>query len=191
MASTSAAPYTEYIKIGKVLDAHALKGEIFVFIFSGDVSWLESEEFDHCLLSRHEDLAGAKDTEIKSFKIERASEFKNGLRLKLENVNDRNQSEALKGHFLFLHPDLFISEEGETIYLKEILGFEVLRMDKSVIGQIIGFSSNGPQDLLVIERSGESAPLEIPFVEQFTHQILFDQRKIILDLPEGMEDLGT
>lgn len=175
--------YKNYLKIGKIIDAHALKGEVFVYIFSGDLSW--SEESSECVLSQDSDQC----TSGQVFEIEKVTPFKNGLRMKFLGVNDRNQSEALKGSFLYLHPDTFISDEGETIFLREILGFQVLRVDGSVIGIIKGFSSNGVQDLLVIETTEKS--IEVPFVEAFTKEIFYDKKQIILDLPEGMENLDS
>lgn len=172
-----------FVKIGKIMDAHALRGEVFALIFSGDLSW--AERATHCRLSSdQEDPSQGTD-----YELEKVTPYKNGCRLRLAGVENRTQSEALKGQFLFVDEELFVSDEGETIYLREILGFKVLRMDESLLGVITGFSSNGPQDLLVVESAEKK--LEIPFVEAYTHEIRWDDQSVVMDLPEGMEDLGS
>ncbi len=173
----------DFVKVGKVMDAHALKGDVFVLIFSGDISWVD--EVDSCFLSKNSEEC----TDFRQLQIEKMSPFKNGLRIKFRGIDDRNASEALKGYFLYLNADHFVSEDGETIYLREILGFEVLRADLTLLGTIEGFSTNGAQDLLVI-RTVQKV-IEVPFVQAYTVEINYDSKQIVLDLPEGMEDLDS
>ena len=54
-----------------------------------------------------------------------------------------------------------------------------------LVGTVLSLSSNGPQDLLVV---GEREFL-IPFVEAFILEIDFPNRKIFMDLPEGLLDV--
>ena len=52
------------------------------------------------------------------------------------------------------------------------------------------FSSNGVQDLLVIEKREEKEKAykryEVPFVEDFIEKIDFKEKKIFMNLPEGL-----
>ena len=83
--------------------------------------------------------------------------------------------------------DLLISKPGETIYLSEIKNFKLKDPDQKVLGEIVGFSSNGAQDLLVVESGGRKA--EVPFVDAFIKKIDFKQQVVVMDLPEGLLDL--
>lgn len=88
--------------------------------------------------------------------------------------------------------DHLISQPGEVIYLSEIDGFEVLQRDEMLqgdprpLGRIIGFSSNGAQDLLRIENS--KGVFEAPFVSAFIVKIDFLERKIFVNFPSGLQD---
>ncbi len=155
------------IHVGKVLDAHGIRGDIYCIVFSGDASWVG-------------DLETLKlGTEV--FKINRIKEFKKGFIASLEGFTDRNRAESYKGKDVWVDEDLFISEDGDALFLKEILGFEIQDKTLGPVGKITGFSSNGLQDLLVI-----SNKIEIPFVKEFVLKMDFDKKIIQTDLPEGL-----
>jgi 16S rRNA processing protein RimM len=173
-----------FVKIGKILDAHALRGEVFAFIFSGDLSWAQKASI--CRLGPDQDDV----SQSVEYELQKITPYKNGCRLRLAGIENRTQSELLKGQFLFVEEELFVSTKGESIFLREILGFRVLRLDGSVIGTISGFSSNGPQDLLIVEVSA-TKKLDIPFVDAYINEIQWKEQAIVMDLPEGMENLGS
>jgi 16S rRNA processing protein RimM len=173
------------VKVGKVKDAHGLKGDLVVLIFSRDVSWL-SNLTQFALLPSH--LEGSE--QWKYFKLESAKPYKEGLRLKPEGVVDRTQAEALKGSLFYIPAELLESEEGEPIYLSEIEGFAIVNPAGEKLGVIVGFTSNRAQDLLVVEKSS-GGQAEIPFVEDFIVEIKFEDGVICMELPEGIWDLQS
>jgi 16S rRNA processing protein RimM len=172
---------SKWKKVGKIKDAHGLRGDLHVLVFSKDASW--AEDLKIAALGVTED-----EKALKTYSIEKWKPFKEGLLLKFENVPDRTAAEKLKGQLFFIPEELLTSEEGETIYLSEIEGFEVIDHQGVKLGKIVGFSNNQAQDLLVVEKvSGGQA--EIPFVEDFIVDINFENRQVQMDLPEGIWDL--
>ncbi len=174
---------SHFKKVGKIKDAHGLRGDLSVLIFSKDTSWMK--ELETFALS---DSENSKDFQI--FSVEKAKAFKDGLILKAENIADRTQAENLKGKLFFIPEELLISEEGETIYLSEIDGFEIQNPQGEVLGKIVGFTTNMAQDLLIVEKS-QGGQAEIPFVENFIVKIDFEKKTLCLDLPEGIWDLAA
>jgi len=155
--------------VGKVKEAHGLRGELYILVFSGEVSW----------------LPGLKTFQLnsKSFEIQAARVFKKGLLIKPKDINDRTQAEALHGQAFSIPEDLLVSKKGETIFLNEILNFQVIDKGQS-LGPITGFSSNGAQDLLQVQTIW--GPVEIPFVEAFIKDIDYVAKIVSMDLPEGL-----
>jgi 16S rRNA processing protein RimM len=106
--------------------------------------------------------------------------------LSLKSISDRTAAEKLIGNLVSIPSNLLKSKKGEMIFLSEILNFKVFD-GKNEVGEIISFSSNGPQDLLVVK--GEKHQSEIPFVEAFIKKIDYENRLIKMDLPEGLINL--
>ncbi|MFP5519616.1 MAG: ribosome maturation factor RimM [Bdellovibrionia bacterium] len=168
--------------IGKVKEAHGLKGDLYVLVFSGEVSWLPR------LKTFAVKSAKASAEDMQTFTVQRVKPFKQGFIVKANEIENRNQSEVMKGWEFYIDSELLVSKAGESIYLGEIQNFTVKNPEQVIIGKITGFGSNGAQDLLVIEKTdGKSS--EIPFVEAYLKKIDFKNQSIIMDLPEGLLSL--
>src|SRR4051812_18949454 len=89
-------------KVGKVKEAHSLRGELSILIFSKDISWLKQLEFFS--------LQSEGTSTLQEFEIEKAKPFKNGLLLKAKGIDDRTAAEKLKG-LLFLIPEHLLQAE--------------------------------------------------------------------------------
>lgn len=165
--------------IGKVREAHGLKGDLYVLIFSGEISWAKRlKKFT---------LQAKGENETQEFTVERVKPFKKGIIVKAAEVADRTAAEALEHFEFFIAEDLLISKPGEAIYLSEIKNFKLKDPEQNILGEIVGFSSNGAQDLLVVEAKGKK--VEVPFVDAFIKKIDFKHQSVVMDLPEGLFDI--
>jgi 16S rRNA processing protein RimM len=165
--------------VGKVREAHGLKGDLYVLIFSGEISWAKRMK-SFGLKTKNSD-------EIKTFNVERTKPFKKGLIVKAAEISDRTAAEGVESMEFFIEDELMVSKPGETIFLKEILNFKLKDVEQKTLGEIVDFSSNGQQDLLVVESNGKK--VEVPFVDAFIKKIDFKHQTVVMDLPEGLFDL--
>jgi 16S rRNA processing protein RimM len=161
--------------VGKVKEAHGLRGELYVILFAKENSWLD--DLTQFSLALDESSAGKQ-----VFSAGKLRSQKNTMIIKSEEIIDRTAAEKLCGSLFFIPAELLASKPGDRIYLSEILNFEVYDGDQ-LIGKITSFSSNGPQDLLIVSGGGT---IEIPFVEAFIDQIDFSNQKVMMKLPEGL-----
>jgi 16S rRNA processing protein RimM len=176
--------------VGKVKEAHGLKGDLYVLIFSGDTTWLPKlKKFGIGVLPPPGEQGSAAGVS-KTLTCQRVKPFKKGLIIKAEELNDRNAAEAVESLGFYIPEDFLVSEEGKGIYLAEILNFKVKDPQQKVLGEITGFSSNGPQDLLVLKTTG-GGTAEVPFVDAFIVKIDFKNRSVVMDLPEGLFELSN
>lgn len=165
-----------YKVIGKIKEAHGLRGESYVLLFAKKADWLKK--------AKTLALGATPEKAERETNYRKTRELPEGLILHFEGVQDRTQAEALINQFVFIDEEHLVANKGETVFLNEILGFEVLNRNV-LVGTVLSLSSNGPQDLLVV---GEREFL-IPFVEAFILEIDFPNRKIFMDLPEGLLDV--
>lgn len=168
-----------YLQVGKIKQAHSLRGEVYILIFSKDISWLKKVK----------NILLVQNSTEKNVQVLKSKPFKDGFIATLENVTDRNMSEALEGSEVWIPADLLKSNPDETPYLIEIQNFKVIDKTLGDIGTIIEFSSNGQQDLLVI-KSKDNLDFEVPFVDDFVLKIDSENKTIFTDLPEGLIELN-
>lgn len=168
-----------HLHVGKVKQAHSLRGEVYILIFSKDISWLK--KIKNILLVNH--------SQEKIVSVIKTKPFKDGFIATLDAVTDRNMSEALEGYEVWIPADLLKSMPNETPYLIEIQNFKVVDKTLGDIGIIREFSSNGQQDLLIIQ-SKSNIDFEVPFVDDFVLKIDSENKTIFTDLPEGLIELN-
>ncbi|MFN9067751.1 MAG: ribosome maturation factor RimM [Bdellovibrionales bacterium] len=167
------------LKVGKVKAPHGIRGELFILIFSGDTSWKKK-------LKNAKIRDPFSDSSL-SLTIKSSREHKEGLILSTLEVIDRNKAETLKGWDFYVDEELLKSNPGETIYLSEIMGFEVF-LKEACVGIVQGVSSNGAQDLLMVRN--EEHLFEIPFVKDFIVSLDFKNHKVMMDFPSELMELN-
>ncbi|MES3037846.1 MAG: ribosome maturation factor RimM [Bdellovibrionota bacterium] len=163
--------------VGKIKEAHGIKGELKVLIFSKDFSWVSDLETFEI-----QSPTGQK----KTFEVEKVRISTDIVIMAAKGLKDRNEAELYRGWSFAVPETLFVSKPGETIFLIEVLNFHVVDMEGNDLGEITGFGSNGQQDLLQVKQ-GEHT-FEIPFVDPFIQKISFDNKTVQMDLPEGLFD---
>jgi 16S rRNA processing protein RimM len=168
--------------VGKVHSAQGVRGQVFVFLFGEAAPWLE--QWDTLVLSDDETKASHK----REYPIDRvqphSKQGKKGFILTLKHVTDKDVADSFAKKFVWIPTSFLISKKGETIYLREIENFIVMDKSRGEVGPIVGFSSNGPQDLLQVQSS--TGNYDIPFVEAFIVKIDFENEQVHMDIPLGL-----
>lgn len=176
------SPTQNLKKIGIVSDAHGIRGEVYIIVFAGDISWLENAKQ---IVLKNPVVETPQNFNLKKFKP-----FKKGFIASFHEITNRNQAEELKKFEVWLEQSHFISKDGEQPFLAELLDFEVSDTALGYIGNVINFSSNGLQDLLVLDKAVNQQNIEIPFVKEFIIRVDYALKKIFTELPEGLVQIN-
>ncbi|WP_312091959.1 ribosome maturation factor RimM [Aminipila sp.] len=164
----------EKIKIGQIVNAVALKGEVKVYNYSD-----YKEKFEEL------DYIYAEENKIK---IENVRYMKEMIILKLEGINDRNGAEALKGKDVYIGEDQLRALPEDTYYIRDLIGLEIKDQDNQRIGVLKDVIQNSAQDLYEIELENKKITL-LPAVEEFILDINVQEKFIKVKLIEGLLDL--
>lgn len=173
--------------VGKVKEAHGLRGDLYVLLFAAapeDVVDLEVAVLG-ALPPRGE---ARSENPGPVLRLEKCKPYKDGVIVKFAGCDDRTAAEKWRGQGFFVSAELFEKEDENVLDLEELRGFAVKDEGGAVLGEIVGFSSNGVQDLLVVAHAGGQA--EIPFVEEFLVDLDVEGRAVVMSLPEGLFDLA-
>ena len=164
----------EKIKIGTIVNAVGIKGEVRVYNYSDAIDIYENTP---------EIYVGEE-----LLRVENVRPQKNMVVLKFEGINDRNAAEKCKGTDLFVtEDDLPELPEGE-FYVREMIGMSVVEEDGSLIGTVSNVITDRAQSIIEVEREN-ARPALIPYVDQFVLDIDKDSRQITVRLIEGLLDL--
>lgn len=164
----------EKILIGKITSAVGLKGEVKVYNYSDSVEIYENtpEIF----------------VDDERMKVLGVRTQKNMVILRLAGIVDRNAAEKARGREIFVtEEDLPELPEGEY-YVRDLIGMTVVTTDGETLGEVSDVIQNTAQDLFEV-RMDSGRKVLIPRVDAFVKDIDAQQRRICVQLQEGLLDL--
>jgi len=159
------------VKIGTIVKAVGLKGQVKVFSYAGS-----KERY------RQLEKVYAADT---LHTVESVRFLKENIVLKLSGIDDRDAAEEAKGKDIFIEaselPEL---PEGEY-YIRDVIGFSVFLEQGRLLGRLTDVIKGYAQDLYEVETADEKKAL-IPAVEEFVLDFNVAEKKIVVKLIEGL-----
>ena len=110
--------------------------------------------------------------------------------LAFEGHTDRTAAEALRGTRLLVADDEDDAAEGEEDGWREddLVGFAVVLPDGSPLGEVSALHVRPVQDLLEVRTPG--GEVLVPFVDELVPEVDEDARRVVVDPPPGLLELG-
>lgn len=172
-------PVDSYLLIGKVVEAHGLKGEVVVLSFAG-----QPENFRRysklTLVSQSGRMCSPCSTKVSRVKGKSAI-------MRFESCPDRNAAETIAGMGVLVDKnDIPQPDEGE-FYLYQLEGLTVFTDTGRRLGKVVHIFANTAQHILVVQ--DESKEYLIPFVKALIVQQ--DAEKIVISPPPGLLDINS
>lgn len=151
--------------VGRIADAHGIKGLIKIRLYDFDVSVLQ--EADEIFTSESSNTPIPLTIKSSTGKFYLAE---------IDGVNDRNASEALKGTELYVSADLVPEDD---VLRHAILGFDVVDEEGKAAGSVLGIANFGASDLIEIKPVNGHA-YYLPWSDDFVLKINEDKRQMII-----------
>ena len=174
----------EKIKIGKIVNAVALKGEVKVYNYSDGAK-------------RYRDvgrvIAGGKEYPVEGVRTQG-----NMVILKLRGVDDRNAAEAMKNLDVYITEDDLGELPEDTFYIRDLIGLKVINAETGKeAGEIVDVIQGAAQDVYRIrlsdkgcgpEESGGKGSREtmVPAVSEFVKDVNLEEKRVYIKFIEGM-----
>ncbi|HVL40214.1 MAG TPA: ribosome maturation factor RimM, partial [Fimbriimonadaceae bacterium] len=158
----------EYPRVGRIVGAFGLKGQVKVEPLT---------EF----LARFEpgSVFRVGDRELA---LEQSQWHKGRLLLKLEGIDRVEDAEALQWAYLETQEEDMPPLEEDEYFTKDLIGMALVTHDGRALGYVDQVLPMPAHDVLV------SGSLMIPAVKQFVKSVDLEQRRIVVELIEGMEE---
>ncbi len=164
-----------YVKIGKIIDTRALKGEVKVYPYTNAV-----DSFDNV-----DEIYVIENGAHKKLEVEKARPYKNIMLLKFVGIDHINDVLQYKGEYIYLKEDDMdkLLDEGEY-FVEDLKGLSVLNEAGENVGLIKDVRTGAVQDVLVIEDNEKEWFL--PYVDAFVLDVDIDEGVMKVKLIEGM-----
>lgn len=170
----------EKIKIGTIVNAVALRGEVKVYHYSD-----YKERFEEL-----EKILVKKKKNVKQYEIEKVRYQKDMVILKLKGVDDRNAAEELKDSEIYITEEDLRELPEDTFYIRDLIGCKVFNAEtEELIGEITDVLQNTAQDVYQVKTEG-GKEVFIPAVGDFVKEVSIEEKTVKINVIPGLIDSG-
>ena len=171
----------DYLRIGKVREAHSLKGALKIVNFSDLIERFQPNS----------KIFIFTDSCYKPYTIEKVNPLKDKMLIvKFVEITDRNSAEALRGCELFITTAMAESSRQllakDDFYYYDLMECEVFH-NNVLIGKVTDIMNAGG-DILIIENS-DKKKIMIPFVKDIVDTANIKNKRLDVNPPEGLLEI--
>ena len=168
----------ECFYLGKIAKKFSFKGEVLIY--------LDTDEPE--LYENMESVFVEFNNNLVPFFIENSNLHKNDfLRVRFEDVNNEEKADKILGLPVYLPLKMLPKLTGDKFYFHEVIGFKVEDKRLGIVGEIQSINDSSAQPLFEV-LNGEVEIL-IPMIDHFLVKIDRENKKVIMDLPEGLIEM--
>ena len=171
----------DLVMIGEIVKPHGIRGEVKVFPYSG-----RPENFKH--YERIVLLPARTESGTDIYKVIKSRVQGKLAILKLEGVNSREASQALKKSTVWLKKDDFQKLEPDEYYWHQLENFQVITESGRVLGKVTGLFTTPAHDIMVV--TGQGHEYMIPVKADIISNIDEREGKITISPPVGLLDIN-
>ena len=164
--------------LGKIAKKFSFKGEVLVYLDTDEPELYENMESVFVEFNKN----------LVPFFIENSSLHKNDfLRVQFEDVDTEEEADSILNCDVYLPLSMLPKLSGNKFYFHEVIGFEIEDKRLGVFGKIVSINDTTAQPLFEV-LNGEVEML-IPMIDHFLVEIDRENKKVVMDLPEGLVEM--
>jgi 16S rRNA processing protein RimM len=164
--------------LGKIAKKFSFKGEVLIYLDTDEPELYENMESVFVEFNKN----------LVPFFIENSSLHKNDfLRVKFEDVDDETEADSIMNCDIYLPISMLPKLEGNKFYFHEVVGFEIEDQRLGVFGKIVSINDTSAQPLFEVLNG--NVEILVPMIDQFLVKIDRENKKVIMDLPEGLVEM--
>ena len=164
--------------LGKIAKKFSFKGEVLIYLDTDEPELYENMESVFVEFNKN----------LVPFFIENSNLHTGDfLRLKFEDVDNEADADEIIGCEIYLPLNMLPKLEGNKFYFHEVIGFEIEDQRLGVFGKIVSINDTSAQALFEVVNG--SVEILVPMIDQFLVKIDRENKKVIMNLPEGLVEM--
>lgn len=191
------------IEVGRIVDAWGIKGGIKVLPFSSDPQALfctkkwfiqpalvqggaiakpaaSSKAVPSSVASETGAAPVPRLSKPRLLRVKQAKEQGDVIVATVDDVQDRNGAESLKGARVFVSRSAFPTPDNDEFYWVDLIGLTVVNRQDEVLGEVVDLLDTGPTSVLRLKAADDTERL-IPFVSAYIDSVSLADKRIVAD----------
>mgnify|MGYP004538016957 FL=1 len=168
-----------YFEIGQIAGTHGIKGTLRIFP--------TTDEPDRFSLLK--EVIVEYKNEKKVCKVNKVAYHKNFVLLTLDEYNDINDAEKLKGGRILIPAEKALPLGKDEYYTRDLYDLDVYTVEGEYLGKLTEIYTTGANDVYAVKGEGTGGKeLLIPAIKQCIISVDIAEGKMTVSLMEGLRD---
>ncbi|MEI7508435.1 MAG: ribosome maturation factor RimM [Flavobacterium sp.] len=164
--------------LGKIAKKFSFKGEVLIYLDTDEPELYENMESVFVEFNKN----------LVPYFIENSNLHKGDfLRVKFEDVDSEADADEIMGCEIYLPLNMLPKLEGNKFYFHEVIGFEIEDQRLGVFGKIVSINDTSAQPLFEVING--NVEILVPMIDQFLVKIDRENKKVVMNLPEGLVEM--
>ncbi len=164
--------------LGKIAKKFSFKGEVLIYLDTDEPELYENMESVFVEFNKN----------LVPFFIENSSLHKNDfLKVKFEDIETEADADEIMGCEIYLPISMLPKLEGNKFYFHEVIGFDIEDQRLGIFGKIVSINDSSAQPLFEVVNG--SVEILVPMIDQFLVKIDRPNKKVVMNLPEGLVEM--
>jgi len=178
-------PEDDFVTVARITRARGNKGEVMAVPLSSRAE--RFRQLREVFLFREGEFL----QERRPFVVERIWEHRDRLIIKFLGVDTISDAERLAGADVRIPGSESPKLPAGEYYQSDLVGCEVVECGSGhVVGRVTGWLDQGGSGLLEVASGRQADEILIPFARSICVEIDVNNKRILVDLPEGLKDLN-
>ena len=173
--------------IGSIIKTHGFDGALVI----STENQIDIELIENCINKKGFVFINIDEIQVPFFITEKTKVLNNkSILIYLDDIFNDNQAKKYISSKIFVEDDCFDKKiEAKLIVNHDLIGFLVIDENLGIIGNIFDFINIPSNPLLIVKKSDKE--ILIPINDDFIIEINNEDKKIIIELPEGLIEINN
>lgn len=164
-----------FLEIGQIVNSYGLKGQMKIVPFTDDITRYNELKTIYIEVKK----------QLKEYKIEQIKYHKNNVLIKLEGIDDINDTEQFKNCFVKIDRKNAVKLPEDTYFIVDLIGTEVFTEENVLLGKIVDVFPTGSNDVYVV-KDELGKQILLPAISQVIKKVDISNKKMIVNLIKGL-----
>lgn len=164
----------EYLSIGQIINIHGFKGEVKVYPLTDDVSRFKKLKVVYV----------EENNRLVRYEVEGVKLLRNTVVVKLKGIDTEEAANKLRNFYMKVDRKSAVKLPQNSYFICDLIDLEAFDERGLFLGTIKDVLQTGSNDVYVIQTDGKD--LLIPALKEVVKEIDLENRKIVVQLPEGL-----
>ena len=164
----------QYLSIGQIVNVHGFKGEVKVYPLTNDMSRFK----------KLTEVYVEENNELVKYEIEALKFLSTTIAIKFKGIDTEEAANKLRNFYIKVDRKSAVKLPKDSYFICDLIDLEVYDEKGLLLGTIKDVLQTGSNDVYIVKTRGDD--ILIPALKQVVKEIDIKNKKIVVELPEGL-----